>query len=315
MLGTQPYSAFSLRFHLRFHLVLHFVFPRCIHDRNTLDFFNDLSEIGLTPSIFSVEFPIHLSMDLQISDKVALVTGGSKGIGLAVSQGLAAEGVRVVVCARDEAVLNSVISDIRSKGGEAFAIAADVSTKSGIEELFDKMESYTGLPDILVVNAGGPPPGTAADLTDDAWNAGYDLTLMSAVRLTRFALPKMQEQQWGRIINITSVSVKQPVANLALSNAFRAGVTGFAKTLSTEVANQGITVNNVGPGYTDTQRLNALFVDEEAKTTFANATIPAQRLATPEEVAAPVIFLASEQAAYITGQTISVDGGFVKGLL
>ena len=254
-------------------------------------------------------------MDLKIANKVALVTGGSKGIGLAVSQGLAAEGVRVVVSARDEEVLNSVISDIRSKGGEAFAIPADVSSPAGLTDLFEKMESYTGLPDILVVNAGGPPPGTAADLDDSAWDAGYDLTLMSAVRLTRLALPNMQEKQWGRIINITSVSVKQPVANLALSNAFRAGVTGFAKTLSTEVADQGITVNNVGPGYTDTQRLNALFADEEAKQDFAAATIPAKRLATPEEVAAPVIFLASEQAAYVTGQTISVDGGFVKGLL
>ncbi len=254
-------------------------------------------------------------MDLQIGNKVALVTGGSKGIGLAVSQGLAAEGARVVVSARDEEVLESVIADIRSKGGEAFAIPADVSSPAGIEELFEKMASYTGLPDILVVNAGGPPPGTAAGMEDSAWEAGYDLTLMSAVRLTRLALPNMQEKQWGRIINITSVSVKQPVANLALSNAFRAGVTGFAKTLSTEVADQGITVNNVGPGYTDTQRLKALFADEEAKSDFASNTIPAKRLATPEEVAAPVIFLASEQAAYITGQTISVDGGFVKGLL
>jgi len=254
-------------------------------------------------------------MDFNISDKVALVTGGSKGIGLAVSQGLAAEGVRVVVSARDEEVVNTTVSNIRDKGGEAFGIAADVSSALGLVELFDKMESYTGLPDILVVNAGGPPPGTAANMDDSAWEAGYDLTLMSAVRLTRLALPKMQEQQWGRIINITSVSVKQPVANLALSNAFRAGVTGFAKTLSTEVAGQGITVNNVGPGYTDTQRLNALFADEEAKAAFASNTIPAKRLATPEEVAAPVIFLASEQAAYITGQTISVDGGFVKGLL
>jgi len=254
-------------------------------------------------------------MDLQIGNKVALVTGGSKGIGLAVSKGLAAEGVRVVVSARDEVVLESVIADIRSKGGEAFAIPADVSSPAGLEELFEKMASYTGLPDILVVNAGGPPPGTAAALDDSAWEAGYDLTLMSAVRLTRLALPHMQEKQWGRIINITSVSVKQPVANLALSNAFRAGVTGFAKTLSTEVADQGITVNNVGPGYTDTQRLKALFPDEEAKSNFASNLIPAKRLATPEEVAAPVIFLASEQAAYITGQTISVDGGFVKGLL
>lgn len=254
-------------------------------------------------------------MDFKISDKVALVTGGSKGIGLAVSQGLAAEGVRVVVSARDEEVVNTTVSNIRDKGGEAFGIAADVSSALGLVELFDKMESYTGLPDILVVNAGGPPPGTAANMDDGAWEAGYDLTLMSAVRLTRLALPKMQEQQWGRIINITSVSVKQPVANLALSNAFRAGVTGFAKTLSTEVAAQGITVNNVGPGYTDTQRLNALFADEEAKATFASNTIPAKRLATPEEVAAPIIFLASEQAAYITGQTISVDGGLVKGLL
>jgi 3-oxoacyl-[acyl-carrier protein] reductase len=248
-------------------------------------------------------------MDLQIVKKIALVTGASQGIGFAVAQSLAAEGVRVLMNARNENTLYKAVEKIRLAGGEAFGIAGDVSSPKQIETLFDTAKLVLGSPDILVVNAGGPPTGKAATLPDEAWAKGYELTLMSAVRLARAALPDMQANGWGRIINITSTSVKQPINNLPLSNSFRAAVTGFAKTLSKEVAARGITVNNVAPGYTDTERLNELFDTEEAKHAFAQS-IPAKRLARAEEIASAVTFLASRQAGYITGQTIVVDGGF-----
>ena len=249
-------------------------------------------------------------MDLGLKGKVALVTGGSKGIGFAVAKGLAAEGVRVCLSARDETTLQRAVEEVRLVGGEAFGVPADVSAPEQIEMLFEKTRQRLGNPDILIVNAGGPPAGKAETTPDDAWEKGYNLTLMSAVRLARAALPHMKEQNWGRIVNITSLSIKQPVANLTLSNALRAAVTGFAKTLSTELAASGITVNNVGPGYTATERLEELFEDESAKERLIE-TMPAKRFATPDEVAAAAVFLASQQAAYITGQTLIVDGGVV----
>jgi 3-oxoacyl-[acyl-carrier protein] reductase len=253
-------------------------------------------------------------MNLHIAKKIALVTGASQGIGFAVAKFLAAEGVRVLLNARNETRLNKAVEAVRLAGGEAFGLAGDVSNPKQIETLFEKARLVLGSPEIVVVNAGGPPSGKAATLSDEAWAKGYELTLMASVRLARAALPAMQANSWGRIINITSLSVKQPIANLPLSNAFRAAVTGFAKTLSREVAAQGITVNNVAPGYTDTEHLNELFDTEEAKQNFAQ-TIPAKRLGQVDEIAAAVTFLASQQAAYITGQTLLVDGGFVGSLL
>jgi 3-oxoacyl-[acyl-carrier protein] reductase len=252
-------------------------------------------------------------MNLHIAKKIALVTGASQGIGFAVAKGLAAEGVRVIMNARNQTTLDKAVEAIRLAGGEAFGIAGDISSPKQIEMLFDKASFVLGSPEIVVVNAGGPPSGRAATLTDEAWAKGYELTLMAAVRLARAALPSMQANGWGRIINITSLSVKQPIGNLPLSNAFRAAVTGFAKTLSSEVAAQGITINNVAPGYTETERLNELFNTEEAKRSFAQ-TIPAKRLGHVDEIAAAVVFLASQRAAYITGQTLLVDGGFVGSL-
>jgi 3-oxoacyl-[acyl-carrier protein] reductase len=252
-------------------------------------------------------------MNLQLAGKIALVTGGSQGIGLAIAKGLASEGVRVILSARHEVRLYQEVEAIRLKGGEAFGIAADVSDVAQIPSLFSKAELILGSPDILIVNAGGPPRGRAEALEDAAWDNAYELTLMSAVRLSRAALPAMKDKAWGRIINVTSLSVKQPIANLALSNSLRAAVTGFAKTLATEVAGHGITVNSVAPGYTDTERLNELFKTQEEKLSFAQR-IPAKRLATPDEVAAAAVFLSSLQAAYITGQTLVVDGGWISSL-
>ena len=248
-------------------------------------------------------------MNLGIAGKTALVTGASKGIGYAVAQGLAAEGARVIISARGEKRLAEAVEELRVGGAEVAGVSADVSKPESIENLLAATRARFGPPDILISNAGGPPTGKATDLADDAWSKGYDLTLMANVRLAKAVLPHMQAQAWGRIINITSVSIKQPVPNLTLSNAFRAAVTGFAKTLSSEVAASGVTINNVGPGYTATERIQDLF-DEDAAQDFIK-TIPAGRFGEPEEIAAAAVFLASQQAAYITGQTIIVDGGVV----
>jgi 3-oxoacyl-[acyl-carrier protein] reductase len=252
-------------------------------------------------------------MDLKIAKKIALVTGASQGIGFGIAKGLAAEGVRVLMNARNEKTLFEAVQKIRLAGGEAFGIPGDVSSPKQIETIFDKARLVLGTPDILVVNAGGPPTGKAATLPDEVWIKGYELTLMSSIRLARAALPAMQANGWGRIINITSTSIKQPIANLPLSNTFRAAITGFAKTLSKEVAAEGITVNNVAPGYTDTEHLTEILGSEEAKLAFAQ-NIPAKRLGQVDEIAAAVTFLASQQAAYVTGQTVVVDGGFVGSL-
>lgn len=249
-------------------------------------------------------------MNLEIAGKVALVTGSSQGIGFAIAQGLAEEGAKVVISSRSTEKLEQAKAEI----GATAAIPADASDAAAISELLSETRTQIGEPDILVVNAGGPPPGAATDLDEKDWERGYELTLMSAIRLARECLPAMRAEKWGRIINVTSLSVKEPVANLTLSNAFRAGVTGFARTLATEVAAEGITVNNVAPGATDTQRIRQLYPTAEALEAAA-LRVPAKRLATPREVAAAAVFLAGKPAAMITGQTILVDGGAVGTLL
>jgi len=249
-------------------------------------------------------------MNLQIAGKTALVTGGSKGIGYAVAEGLVAEGVRVVVSARDEAVLETAAERLGRGGGDVVAIAADVSSAKGVRGLVDAALARVGRIDVLVANAGGPPAGLPSQLDDAAWARATELTLMSAVRLARAVLPGMRERAWGRIVNVTSLSVKQPINDLTLSNALRSAVTAFARTLANEVASEGVTVNAVAPGYTATERLEELFADDYARARLL-ASIPAKRFATPVEVAAAAVFLCSQQAAYLTGQTLVVDGGMV----
>jgi len=249
-------------------------------------------------------------MDLSLNNKIALVTGASQGIGYAIAAGLVKEGAQVIISSRDAAKLSAAKEAI----GAAAAFPADVSQPNAIEILMAQVTDSFGAPDIAVINAGGPPPGVPSSLDEDAWAKGYDLTLMSAVRLASACIPAMREKRWGRILFVTSLSVKEPIPTLTLSNAFRAAVTGYARTLATEVAAEGVTVNCVAPGMTDTQRLRQLHPNPETLEA-ATQQIPAKRLATPDEVAAAAVFLAGQPAAMITGQTILVDGGLVGTLL
>lgn len=263
-------------------------------------------------------------MDLGLKGKVALVAAASRGLGKAVAWELAREGARVVVCAREENVLQATASEIASDtGAEVFPVVADVTKPDDIKALISSVEDRFGQIDILVNNAGGPPTGAFLDFDDAAWEEALRLNLLSTIRLCRAVLPGMRTRGWGRIVNITSASVKQPMDGFVLSSAARSGVVGMAKTLANECAAEGITVNNVCPGYTLTDRVKHLAEEQatkEGKTVqevierFA-ADIPARRLGRPEELAALVVFLASERAAYITGTTIQVDGGYVKSLL
>ena len=253
-------------------------------------------------------------MDLGIRGKTALITGASSGIGRAIADRLAAEGARVMLSARTERTLAAAVEEIRLAGGEADGHPADVTDPSALDDLVSTVRRRFGEPDILVVNAGGPPPGVPTALGEDDWTRAFDLTLMPTVRLSEALLPAMRVNRWGRIVNITSLSVREPIPNLTLSNAFRAAVTGFARTLATEVAVDGVTVNNVAPGYTATERVREVVKTPEAKEKLIQE-IPARRFGDPEEIAAVAAFLASVPAAYITGQTILADGGLVGSLL
>jgi len=245
-------------------------------------------------------------------------------LGRAVADALAAEGCRLVLCARRQDALDKAASEIEDRyGTSAVGIAADLSEGDAIAALVEGASSTVGPIDILVTNVGGPPSGRFDELDHAAWNRAIALLLESVLHLCRAVVPGMRERGWGRVINITSMAVKQPVDNLILSNSIRAAVTGMARTLANEVAADGVTVNNVMPGYTRTERLNELAEAVASRTGMSPAAVyetweretPAGRLAQPEELAAMVAFLASERAAYITGASIPVDGGWIRGLL
>ena len=263
-------------------------------------------------------------MDLGLDSKVAFVAAGSKGLGRAVAEELAAEGAQLYLCARGEESLATTCDEIRrASGTRVVGMAADVSRAEDVSAAVRSAIGEFGKIDILVTNAGGPPSGKFESLTRDKWRDAVELTLMSVVNLTRDVLPGMKERRWGRIINVTSIAVKQPVDGLMLSNSLRSAVTGFAKTLSNEVAPYGITVNNILPGYTRTDRVDQLS-DSAAKRDGINredvlakweAEIPMGRLGEPRELGALAAFLASERASYITGASIPVDGGWIRALL
>ncbi len=262
-------------------------------------------------------------MDLGLTGKVALVAGSSRGLGRAIAEELAAEGVSLVLCARREDSLQDARAAIEQHGARAVAVAADLAEPAQVERVVEAGMREFGRIDILVTNAGGPHAGPFEQHSPEAWDRAVQLTLGSVLNLTRAVLPGMKERRWGRILNVTSIAVKQPVEGLILSNSVRAAVTGFARTLANEIAPWGITVNNVLPGYTRTERLDELAAanskakgisPEEARAAW-EAQIPMGRLGEPREFAALVTFLASERASYITGTSITVDGGWVRSLL
>ena len=263
-------------------------------------------------------------MDLGLKNKVALVAAGSRGLGRAVAEELATEGASMLLCAREAQTLAETAATIaETTGAHVLAVPADVTVLDDIKRLVDAGIERFGRIDILITNAGGPPAGRFEHLTREQWEDAIKLTLLSAVELARQVLPGMKERRWGRIINITSIAVKQPVENLLLSNSMRAGLTGFARTLANEVAADGITVNNVLPGYTRTERLEELAQMMAEKQGISPSEfrgkwekeIPMGRLGEPREFAALVAFLASERASYITGTSIQVDGGWIRSLL
>ena len=262
-------------------------------------------------------------MDLGIAGKTALVLAASKGLGYASALELAREGAKVAICSRTREDIDAAAERIRQETGAAvISFAADVTRTDDLKKLVADTQAAFGSIDILVPNSGGPPAGTFEQLDDEKWQAALDSTLFSLVTLTREVLPGMKAKGWGRVVVITSTSVKQPIAGLLLSNTIRAGVVGLLKTLSNEYALSGITFNNVAPGSYDTDRLKHLHERNAAVAgiSFAEARkiaeqrIPAGRLGRPEELAAAVAFLASERASYITGQTWFVDGGQTASL-
>ena len=264
-------------------------------------------------------------MDLGLQDKVAIVMAASKGLGRACANALAAEGASVTIGARGAQALEETAQEIqRATGSRVLAVPTDVTRAGDVEAIVAATVREFGRIDILVNNAGGPPAGKFESFGDAQWQAAFELNLLSTVRLVRLVVPHMRKTGSGRIITIVSTSVKQPIDGLLLSNAIRSGVVGLAKTLSVELAPDNITVNNVCPGRILTDRFRHIYhiaervqqgVSEEAALKEVARDVPMGRIGKPEELGAFVAFLASQQAAYITGTTIQVDGGLVRSLL
>lgn len=262
-------------------------------------------------------------MDLGLKGRGVIVAASSEGIGLATAEAFAREGSQVAMCARTGSTLLAAADRIRSAtGAEIFAQPVDVTDASAVKSFTEQVAKQFGRIDACVTNAGGPPAKNFLSTSADEWRKAVDTNLMSAVHLARAVIPYMQRHRWGRIITITSVSVKQPVTDLILSNSVRAAVVGLVKSLSNEFGKDGILVNNVAPGYTATERLKELAgvralaggVSVENVYEQWAAETPVRRLGEPREIADLIVWLASERASYITGQTILADGGIYRGL-
>jgi 3-oxoacyl-[acyl-carrier protein] reductase len=262
-------------------------------------------------------------MDLGLKNRVAMVAASSQGLGLATAEAFAAEGCRVAMCARNEQTLQAAAEKIRKQYGvEVFAEALDVGEPDAVSRFVAAVANKFGSVDICVTNAGGPPAKGFLAATLDDWQRALELNFLSTVYFAREVIPHMQRKHWGRIITITSITTKQPVADLVLSNAVRAAVVGLVKSLANEFGKDGILVNNVGPGFTATDRLKELArarssaSGKNAQEIFDAwaADAPLKRLGEPRELAETVVWLASERASYVTGQTVLVDGGMYKGL-
>jgi 3-oxoacyl-[acyl-carrier protein] reductase len=262
-------------------------------------------------------------METGLKDRVAIVAASSQGIGRATAEAVAAEGCRVAMCARNKETLNAAAEKIRSQyQTEVLAEPFDVTDPAAVRDFVSAVVQKFGSADICVTNAGGPPAKGFLATTVEEWKRAVDVNFMSVVYFAHQVIPHMQKKKWGRILTITSITTKQPVANLVYSNAVRAAVMGLVKSLANEFGKDGILVNNVGPGYTATDRLKELAraraaasgkTETEILGTFA-ADSPLKRLAEPREVADTIVWLASDRASYITGQTILVDGGVYKGM-
>ncbi|MGA8531742.1 MAG: SDR family oxidoreductase [Acidobacteriaceae bacterium] len=262
-------------------------------------------------------------METGLKDRVAIVAGSSLGIGRATAFAFAAEGARVALCARRDAELEKTAAEIRSRHSvEVFTQAFDVADNGAVRAFVTAVHERFGRVDICVPNAGGPPAKPFLDTTLEEWEHAWQLNLRSAIVFAQAVIPHMQRQRWGRIVTLTSYTVKQPVPELILSNTIRAGVLGLVRSLAGQFGRDGITVNNVGPGFTATDRSRGLLegraknrnVSLEQVQRELEQEIPIGRMATPEEVAATIVWLASVPAASITGQTILVDGGSYKGI-
>lgn len=249
-------------------------------------------------------------MDLGIDGKRAAVAGASAGLGFSTAKALAAAGVQVAICGRDEHRLQRAAAELGALGPTPVAIPADVSTPEGATAFIESADAALGGIDILVPNAGGPPPGNFASTPIEAYGPALELNLMSTVAMCQRAVPTMQAQGWGRVVAITSASVRQPIPDLILSNTARAGATGFLKTLALEVAPDGVTVNSVQPGLHSTDRMRSFGTDPEQ----AAAGIPVRAVGDPDDFGAVCAFICSQHARFITGAAIPVDGGTVRGL-
>lgn len=262
-------------------------------------------------------------MELGLNGKIAIVCGASRGLGYAVAQRLAREHARVAIVARETAALELAAETLRKEtGGEILPLAADVADDAQQHAAFTALSQRWGSPDIVIANAGGPKPGTFAAVNDDDWQAAFSLNLMSAVRLVRRALPVMKERRQGAILFMTSLSVRQPLPNMMLSNSLRAAVTNLAKTLADEVAPQGIRVNVLAPGYFLTPRMEVVIRSQaqakglsfEEQLAAMQAQIPLGRIGDPKEFGDFAAYLVSERASYVTGQQFIVDGGFSRSI-